>query len=123
MGADTAFPAGDNLPNLAKYALGLPAQIAVVGSYPIISLLSQGGLSYLALQYQRPDPAPADLSYNVEVSSDGSNWSSGTGATITVSSASSGGQATVLVQDATPISSPQYGRIIRLHVTRSLVTY
>lgn len=120
-GADTASPAGDNLPNLAKYAFGLPVLPAVTGSYPTIGLISSGGSSYLTLTYSRPDPAPADLTYSVQVSPDGQNWSGGNAVT-TLSTVVNGSQATVSVQDNTPISSPDYGRYIRLLITRTVVS-
>ena len=91
------------------------------GSYPTIGLLPSGGSSYLTLEYHSPSPAPADLTYTVEVSPDNVTWSSGSGATTTVSSTTSGGVSDTVVQDNTAISSPVYGRYIRLKITRTLL--
>jgi YD repeat-containing protein len=121
IGDDSASPAGDSVPNLVKYALGLPALQAVVGPVPIIALEPLNGSSYLTLQYSRPDPAPADLTYTVQVSSDAQNWSSGSGVTTQLSSTSSNGVATVVYADLTPVGQPQYGRYIRLLITRTPV--
>ena len=121
-GADGASPAGDNLPNLVKYGLGLPAMVPAQGAFPTVTLLTVGSQRYLGLQYQRPEPAPADLSYSVEVSANGQDWLSAPGATVIVSSVSSGGQAFLQVRDATPVSTPQFGRLIRLRISRALVT-
>lgn len=120
-GADTAAPAGDNLPNLAKYGFGLMPLVAAQGSYPTIGLLQSGGSSYLTLAYQCPSPAPADLIYTVQVSPDNQTWSSGAAATTTVSATVSGGVSSIVVQDNTAVSTPQYGRYIRLLITRTLV--
>jgi hypothetical protein len=117
-GGDLATPAGDNLPNLAKYGLGLPALTAAVGNYPAISLTPAGGSSYLTLEYHRPNPAPADLTYAVQVSSDAQNWS---GAVTPLSTTVTGSTADVIVSDTVPISSPQYGRYIRLTISRTLL--
>jgi len=120
-GADSASPAGDNLPNLAKYALGLPALVPAPGSYPSVVLVQVNGSSYLAVDYERPDPAPGDLTYTVQVSADGLSWLSGGGNTTTVSTVVTNGIADVVVRDNTPISTPQFGRYIRLQIVRSII--
>jgi len=116
-GADTAILGNDGIPNLAKYALGLDPTTTFVGECPEVSVtnLSSG---YLELTYTRPDPAPADIVYTVQVSSDEVNWSSGSGATVNVSTTTNYGIATVVVRDATPVGSPSFGRYIRLAIQR-----
>ena len=76
---DTANPAGDNVPNLLKYALGMnPTQVAMQSqTEPVVS--TNG---YLQLVYTRPDPSPADLTYQVEVSDDLKTWCTNSCATI-----------------------------------------
>jgi len=116
-GADTAILAGDGIPNLAKYAFGLAPLSAFPGDCPIVSITSFSG-GYLELTYTRPNPAPTDLVYTVQVSSDGISWNSGSGATVNVSTTVSGAAAAVIVRDATEISSPTFGRQIRLGIQR-----
>lgn len=117
-GADTAILADDGLPNLAKYAFGLIPQVAADGEYPSVDLVSTAGSDYLALTYTRPDPAPIDLVYRVEVSADGVAWSSGSGATVNVSTTDNGDTVTVVVRDATPTGQSILGRRIRLAIER-----
>ena len=119
LGADSVFPSGDNLPNLAKYAFGLPPLSPANGSYPSVLVVQEDGVSCVALAYDRPEPAPADLTYLVEVSSDGSVWASASDDTVPVSSVVTGGMAHVVVRDATPATPPHYGRAIRLRLIRS----
>ena len=117
-GADTAILTSDGLPNLAKYAFGLDPHIAATGDFPSVSLTSIGGSSYLTLSYRRPDPAAGDLIYTVAVSTDGTSWSSGSGATVPVSTSVSNGNVTVVVRDATAVGAPNFGRRIRLSLER-----
>jgi hypothetical protein len=66
--ADTAAPAGDGVDNLTKYALGLDANVTSAASVPIGATENIGGTVYLTLTFQRPHPAPSDLTYIVETS-------------------------------------------------------
>lgn len=116
-GADTTILAGDGIPNLAKYAFGLAPATAFPGDCPIVSLTSLSG-GYLELTYTRPNPAPTDLVYAVQVSSDATNWSSGSGATVNVSTTVSGAVATVIVRDAVAIGTPGFGREIRVSLQK-----
>ena len=88
-----------------------------MGDSPEISVTSLNA-GYLELTYTRPDPTPTDIVYTVQVSSDGVNWSSGSGATVNVSTNVNYGMATVVVRDATQIGSPSFGRFIRLTIQR-----
>ena len=72
----------------------------------------------LTLTYQRPDAAPSDLIYTVEVSTNGTSWSSGSGATVAGNTVVSNGLATVTVRDATAVGAPNFGRRIRLSLER-----
>lgn len=116
-GADSAILAADGLPNLAKYAFGLAPRTAVTSSQPQISLLAGDASSYLSLAYQRPDPAPSDLVYTVEVSADGITWTSGATATVNLQTGSSNGMADVKVRDATATSQTNLRRI-RIKIER-----
>jgi hypothetical protein len=117
-GADTAVLANDGLPNLAKYAFGLAPAVVATGEYPVVRLTSVSSVDYLILTYSRPEPAASDLTYRVEVSSNGTTWTSGAGATVNVSTTINGSTATVVVRDATPVGSPNFGRRIRLMIER-----
>ena len=110
--------ANDRLPNLVKYALGLDPRVPVTADVPEVSLLTVGGNRYLALTYRRPEPAPADVSYTVDVSADGVTWSSDNGATQVVSSESSPGYVRITVRDTTPEPARAPGRRIRLRIDR-----
>ena len=118
LGADDAIVANDRLPNLVKYALGLDPRVPVTADVPEVSLLTVGGNRYLALTYRRPEPAPADVSYTVDVSADGVTWSSDNGATQVVSSESSPGYVRITVRDTTPEPARAPGRRIRLRIDR-----
>jgi YD repeat-containing protein len=118
-GADTAIVSNDGLPNLAKYAFGLDPHIAITTDQPVISLTQVSGSGYLTLTYQRPAPAPTDLVYTVQVSVDGTTWTSGPGATVNLGSTTTNGLTTVVVRDATAVGSPSFGRRIRLSITRT----
>jgi hypothetical protein len=77
-GSDSADPAGDGVPNLIKYALGLNPNTAITtGELPTGSIESDGGQNYLALTVNRTATAP-DVTYNVEVSSDLLTWDTNT---------------------------------------------
>lgn len=117
-GADTAVLGGDSLPNLVKYALGLDPHTTETADHPVITLTNISGSNYLTLTYTRPNPAPTDVIYKVEVSANGTTWTSVSGSTVAVSTTISSGIATVVVRDATAAGSPALGRRIRLSVER-----
>ena len=83
-----------------------------------MELRNLSGSYYLVLTYLRPDPAPPDLIYKVEVSSDGTTWTSGGAATVAVSTTTASGLATVIVRDATPANVATLGRRIRLSIEK-----
>ncbi len=77
---DTADPDHDGIGNLLEYAFGSNPTKSDVSRLPLVSV--QNG--YLTISFiQRV--APADVTYTVEVSGDLNTWSSGSGATTTVS--------------------------------------
>ena len=83
-GADTASPAGDGVPNLIKYALGLDPHAPVSGGQlPTASIQPDGGQSYLTLTANYAAQA-SDVTYAVEVSGDLRTWTSGPPFTVTL---------------------------------------
>jgi hypothetical protein len=75
-GANGASPAGDGIPNLVKYALGIDPMVSTdLSQYLTPSLSLTNGLTQAVLTVSRTSKAP-DASYVVEVSSDLKSWSS-----------------------------------------------
>jgi len=111
LSADDASPAGDGIPNLMKYALGLdpftPSSLDrdVVGSIQILN-----GQRYLTLTVNRAAKA-SDVTYLVQVAGGTNAWTSGSPNTVTTSDTAT----QLAVRDATPIGSSP--RSIRLAVT------
>ncbi len=111
-GADTASPAGDGVPNLIKYALGLNPFTPATGSQlPVASILTVSGQNYLTLTVNRTAPA-TDVTYIVEVSGDLVTWVSGPSFTVTISNT----PTQLIVRDNTPVASAT-SRFIHLHVS------
>ena len=112
-GANGASPAGDGVPNLIKYALGLnPTNTANPAQLPSGSIQSSGGTEYLTLTVNRA-AEPPDVTYIVEVSSnllDG--WVSGPPNTATLTNIAT----QLVVRDNTPVPTATT-RFIRLRVT------
>ncbi|HZI32830.1 MAG TPA: FAD-dependent oxidoreductase, partial [Candidatus Binatia bacterium] len=110
---DMADPAGDGVPNLMKYALGLdPNQPA---HQPLITPeLSTNG--YFQIIYARPDPPPADISYRLESSNDLSTWCTN-GCTSTQQILFNTNTATIVSEDPTPFSG-QPAKFVRLRISR-----
>jgi hypothetical protein len=120
-GADTACPAGDGLPNFAKYAMGLDPTVYVPTANPIVRLTAVGGYKFLTLTYQRPNPAPTGVVYRVEVSGDnGTTWQSGPAEVEEVSIRSDSSLTLRTLRDVTAVGSPAFGRRIRLVIQRTL---
>jgi uncharacterized repeat protein (TIGR03803 family) len=116
---DTASPAGDEIPNLLKYALNLNPYANGCEALPTGATASIGGTNYLTLSYIQC-PWDSDITYIPEVSSDLEHWNSGPQFTapVSVTTNADGVTQTVVVQDLTPIGSVPGGRYIRLRVTR-----
>jgi hypothetical protein len=68
---DAASPAGDSVPNIIKYALGLNPNQQVQNTLCTFGIDTNG---FFALTYTRPDPPPVDLTYQVVATRDLSTW-------------------------------------------------
>jgi hypothetical protein len=112
-GANGASPAGDGVPNLIKYALGLnPTNAATAVQLPSGGIQPDGGTNYLTLTVNRAAD-PSDISYIVEVSSNLlGGWVSGTPNTVTLTNT----VTQLVVCDNTPVPAAT-ARFIRLRVT------
>jgi hypothetical protein len=111
-GADGASPAGDGVPNLIKYALGLsPNTPATMAQLPSGSIETNAGQGYLTLTVNRT-ANPPDVSLVVQVSGDLVNWVSGSTNTVTLTNT----PTQLVVQDAVPLNQTN-ACFIRLTVT------
>jgi hypothetical protein len=112
-GANEARPAGDGVPNLIKYALGLnPTNATTAAQLPSGGVQPHGGTNYLTLTVNRA-AQPPDVTYIVEVSSNlAGTWVSGPPDTVTLSNTAT----QLVVRDNTPQPSAT-SRFIRLRVT------
>jgi hypothetical protein len=111
-GANNASPAGDGVPNLLKYALGLAPHIpATRGQLPTGGIRPDNGQNYLTMTINRAEQR-ADIAYVVEVSGDLKNWVSGPPNTVTLTNMAT----QLVVRDGTPVPSASE-RFIRLRIT------
>ncbi len=110
--ANGASPAGDGVPNLIKYALGLnPTNAAAAAQLPSGRIQSSGGTNYLTLTVNRA-AQPPDVTDIVEVSSNLlSGWVSGPPNTVTLTNLAT----QLVVQDTAPVPAAT-ARFIRLRV-------
>jgi hypothetical protein len=110
---DTGQPAGDGVPNLMKYALGLNPNTPVTSGLPVVGKVTLNGKTYLTLTFT-DQSALTDITYNVQVSSDMQNWQSGPLYTVRMDN---GTTNTAVYRDLTALQdAPQH--FMRLNVTR-----
>lgn len=104
-------PDGDGIVNLMEYALagGDPGS-SNCGILPVVSILTDGNLDYLALTVQK-NPTSNGVNFVVEVSGDLLDWTAGVGHTVIVGETAN----TLIVRDHTPVSGST-SRFIRLKV-------
>jgi len=111
-GGNTASPAGDGVPNLLKYALGLdPNTPATLGQLPTGGIQSDSGRDYLTMTINRTT-RPTDINYVVEVSGGLQTWVSGPPNTVTLTDTAT----QLVVRDNAPVPGATE-RFIRLRVT------
>ncbi len=112
-GANGVSPAGDGVPNLMKYALGLnPLNRTTPAQLPSGSIQPSGGQNYLTLTINRT-AEPSDITYLVQVTSNLlSGWVSGPPNTVVLTNTT----AQLVVRDNTPVPAAT-DRFIRLAVT------
>ena len=112
-GANSTILAGDGLPNLVKYALGLDPFAPATGTQaPSGSMQPVGGQSYLTLTVNRVARL-SDVNYTVEVSGDGQTWVSGSPNTVTITDTAT----QLVVRDNTPVGLAP--RLIRLAISQT----
>lgn len=114
-GAPNATPMNDGVPNLMKFALGLPAnsnRFQGRFSYGKVTVSNQ---EYLTITYTRPEPAPAGIAYAPEASGNLAGWSSN--GIIEVSNVLNGNSRTITVRDGVPLTTGSPNRFLRLKVT------
>ena len=99
---DGAYPAGDGVSNIIKYALGLQPLAKATNSLFTIGITT----GYFTLTYTRPDPPPADINYQVITSSNLVAWcTNGTCVQAGPITLAPGGTATVTTATGLPVSS------------------
>jgi hypothetical protein len=110
-GTDSASPAGDNVQNLIKYALGIdPLTPVSLSQFLTPSLTQISGENYGTITLTRSNRAP-DVTYLVEVSGDMKTWSNGPGNTVTISDV----PTQLVVRDTAPVAAAP--RFMRLRIT------
>jgi hypothetical protein len=107
-GANDASPAGDGVPNLIKYALGLNPKTFATEPSAVGSIQQSSGQNYLTITIPRTAKA-TDITYLVEVSGDLQTWVSGSTNTVTLVDTAT----QLVVRDNTPVpeASPRYMRL------------
>ena len=111
--ADTADPDQDGLINLYEYAFSSDPLAA--SPNPLSFALTNG---FLTVTFKRPHPAPADISYLVEVTDDLASgvWNSGPSYTTQTATDNLDGTETVVVTDNAPVLSAA-AHYLRIRIT------
>jgi len=111
-GAPSACPAGDGIPNLMKFGLGLPAWEPGYAGRFVAGSTTSGTQNYLAVAYSQPSPAATGIAFSVEESSDLATWSGGG---VQTGNTTVGNVQTITVRDTQTIGGVSQ-RFIRLKV-------
>jgi flagellar hook assembly protein FlgD len=111
-GANSACPAGDGVPNLVKYALGLnPFTHVSSNQFGIAAVQQSGGQSYLTLNINRA-ANPVDVSYIEQISTNLKSWISIATNTTTLTNT----PTQLVISDSAPVGSGT-NAFLRLLVT------
>lgn len=110
-------PAGDGIPNLMKYALGIDPFGSGYQGHLATGTTNITDQTYLVLTYTRPEPAPPNITYAVEVANDlaVTDWTSAE--TVEVSNTVTGAWRTITIRDQYPVAD-RPKRFIHLRVTQ-----
>jgi hypothetical protein len=103
-GSAAATPAGDSLPNLIKYALGLSPHTEGGAGRLAYGQVFDTGSDYLSFTYTRPEPAPGGITYSVESSSDLASEVWTTAGLTEISNNVTAGLRSISVRDASPLT-------------------
>ena len=104
----TANPAHDGVANLLKYAFNLNPLVPARCGLPVAGTTISGGSRYLTITYTT-QPLACDLTYSVQASPDGVNWTALTPPAAATTSP-------VTVTDTTPLSPGVARRFLRVVV-------
>lgn len=103
LGAKTANPSGDGVPNELKFALGLPVDSQRYGGRVTTATTVVSNQRYLTLTFTCPEPAPDGVSYAVKSGANLSSWSPTS--VVEMSNTVSGGLRTRTYRDTVAIGS------------------
>lgn len=119
-GALLASPAGDGIPNLMKFALGLnPTQSGFQGRYSIgitSATVNATAQDFTTLTYQVPIPQPSGIDYIVEASSNLVSWTVGG---VMTANSTVGANQTISIRDILAINASEPHRAMRLKINVS----
>lgn len=105
----------NGVPNLLEYALALPPDSATLDARQTHGTTDLSGSTYLTYTYTRPEPAPTDLTYIVEASTNLSDWT--TAGLVETSNTVTNNLRTITLRDTTATSAATQ-RFLRLRVVR-----
>lgn len=110
----TADSNHNGVPNLIEYALALLPDSTTLESRQSYGTTTNAGSTYITYTYTRPEPAPTELTYIVEASTDLGSWT--TAGLVEISNTVSNNLRTITVRDNTATSASTQ-RFLRLRVT------
>ena len=98
-------PAGDDVANFVKYALGLDALSYGTQGRLLSGMINITNQQYLSITYTRPEPPPSGVTYSVELSQSlyPAGWTNN--GTIVVSNTVSNALKTIITRDSQPLGT------------------